>query len=121
MDNKGKNICEQLKKIRHQIADSNGIELEEHECHYEGDCKGTCPRCDGELQYLEQEMVRRGKLSKAALFAGITLGLAASCTPLEGDVMPDPGDTGEICPIDTTLPTQNETAPSEDEAATFNI
>lgn len=120
MENKGKNICEQLKKIRHQIAAENGIAMAEHECHFEGECKGTCPRCDGELHYLEQEMVRKGKLSKAALIAGMTFSLAACCTPLEGEVA-YPDTLGEGVPEDTTLSVQNETAPSVDEAASFNF
>ena len=121
MKNQGKEICEQLKEIRHQIADENDIPLEQHECRHEGPCQGTCPRCDAELQYLEKEMGRRGLLGKAALVAGMTLGLAATCTtqgdvespyPLEGDVVA-PGDTTE-CP-------DNKSTSNDDEALNITI
>ena len=40
---KGKSTCKLLKDIRQQIADANGISYQPKECHYEGDCAGTCP------------------------------------------------------------------------------
>ncbi len=120
MKDNGKDICKQLKDIRQQIASENDIPLEEHECHYDGPCNGTCPRCDAELQYLEKEMARRGKLSKAALVAGVTLSLAAaSCTtegkpadPLEGDI---------YYPEDTTQCQNTEIAPTDCEAISIDL
>lgn len=82
--NKGKEICDKLKEIRLKIAEENGIPLEEHECNFQGNCIGTCPRCEAEAQYLEQELSRRHKLGKAAILAGISLSIA-SCT-VEGDI-----------------------------------
>jgi TonB family protein len=74
---RGKNICHQLKAVRRQIADENGIELHQPECTYEGECRGTCPRCEYELHYLERELSRRQALGKAVTVAGISLGLAS--------------------------------------------
>lgn len=83
----GKNICKQLKKIRKDIAESNDIPLEQPECTYKGECQGTCPRCDAEVRYLEQELSRKGKLGAAIVAASLTL---AACEPsgkmIEGDV-----------------------------------
>ena len=73
----GKDICRQLKQLRRDIADQNGIELEIPECTYEGDCSGTCPRCDYELHYLESELARRQRLGKAAVVAGTVLTMAS--------------------------------------------
>lgn len=53
---KGKELCELLKSIRQKLADANGIKYEPHECHHEGDCRGTCPMCDGELEKLTDEI-----------------------------------------------------------------
>lgn len=53
---KGKELCELLKSIRQKLADANGIEYETHECYHEGDCRGTCPMCDGELEKLTNEI-----------------------------------------------------------------
>ena len=75
--NHGKDICRQLKQLRRDIADQNGIELEIPECTYEGDCSGTCPRCDYELRYLESELARRQRLGKAAVIAGTVLTMAS--------------------------------------------
>lgn len=74
---RGRNICHQLKALRRQIADENGIELQQPECTYEGECKGTCPRCEYELHYLENELTHRQALGKAVTVAGISLTLAS--------------------------------------------
>ena len=82
---KGKQTCKILKEIRKQIAEENDIELVVSECTYQGDCLGTCPKCEAEVRYLERELEKRQRLGKAAVFAGMTLGTAitaASCGPL---------------------------------------
>lgn len=42
------------------MADISGIEYEPHECEHEGDCPGTCPLCDAELQELNRMMREKG-------------------------------------------------------------
>ena len=74
---RGKDICKELKAVRRRIAEENGIPLEIPECSYKGECSGTCPRCEAEVQYLEAELEKRLRLGKVATVAGITLGLAA--------------------------------------------
>ena len=73
---KGKDICKELKALRRQIAEENGIPLETEECTYRGECCGTCPRCDAEVRYLEDALSHRLSLGKAATVAGLALGLA---------------------------------------------
>ena len=98
---KGKQTCKILKEIRKQIAAENDIEFVTSECTYKGDCKGTCPKCEAEVRYLEHELEKRQRLGKAAIFAGMTLGTlfaTASCDhpisrPLEGDVPYTPDST----------------------------
>lgn len=75
--NQGKHICNELKEIRRSIAQENGIALDIPECHYDGPCDGTCPRCEAELQHLEQELSIRAAMGKAAVVAGLALGLTA--------------------------------------------
>lgn len=75
--NQGKQICNELKEIRRSIAQENGIALDIPECHYNGPCDGTCPRCEAELQHLEQELTFRAAMGKAAVVAGLALGLTA--------------------------------------------
>jgi len=78
--NHGKNICRQLKQLRRDIADANGIELHQKECTYQGECEGTCPYCDAELRYLERELDRRRNIGKAAVVAGALLTVASMQT-----------------------------------------
>ncbi|MBR1549160.1 MAG: carboxypeptidase-like regulatory domain-containing protein [Bacteroidales bacterium] len=75
--NKGKDICKELKAVRKQIAAENGIPLDIPECTYKGPCRGTCPRCESEVRFLENELAKRIKLGKVATVAGIALALAA--------------------------------------------
>lgn len=100
--NHGKEICEQLKQIRNDIARENDIPLESHECQHQGECSGTCPRCEAEVKYLETELVRRNRIAKvAALATGLTLSMSA-CT-INGDVSGVSNDTLEGDPIEEPL------------------
>ena len=121
MRDNGKDICKQLKDIRQQIASENDIPLEEHECHYDGPCNGTCPRCDAELQYIENELGRRGKLGKAAIVAGMTLGLAAVSCTTEGDVAPNEGFEGGIYIPEDTTQCQNSEASNSPETLYIDL
>ena len=59
----GKDKCKLLKEIREEIARENDIEFESEECTFEGDCSGTCPKCEEELRYLENEIDKKeGKI-----------------------------------------------------------
>jgi len=78
--NHGKSTCNQLKAIRKQIADANGIAYEPHECTFEGECRGTCPACEGEMRYIERELQRRQSLGKKIAVVGIATGLSAVAT-----------------------------------------
>ena len=108
---KGKQTCKILKEIRKQIAEENDIELVISECTYQGDCKGTCPKCEAEVRYLERELEKRQRMGKAAVVAGLSVGLlgarqvALAQQPdplrldttevvLEGCVVPEMGEVG---------------------------
>lgn len=77
---KGKAKCKALKEIRRQIAEKNDIPYVVSQCTYQGDCTGTCPRCESELRYLERELAIRQSLGKAVAVAGISMGVCASLT-----------------------------------------
>lgn len=83
---KGKEKCKALKEIRRQIAEKNDIEFIVSECTHKGDCKGTCPKCEAELRYLEKQLNLRKSLGKAVAVAGISVGactMMTACTPLD--------------------------------------
>ncbi len=72
---RGKQTCKILKEIRRQIAEANGIEFATSECRYKGDCLGTCPKCEAEVRYLEQQLRARSFAGKAIALAGISAGM----------------------------------------------
>lgn len=74
---KGKKICESLKAIRKSIAQANDIAYNPEECHHQGDCSGTCPACESELRYIERQLKLRTAMGKAAVVAGLTLGITS--------------------------------------------
>jgi hypothetical protein len=106
----GKEKCRILKEIRAEIARANDIEWVVSECKHQGNCKGTCPKCEAEVRQLEAALARREALGKAVAVAGIAAGIAVSVTgcddflatggtPLDGDM---PVDGGMLPPVETT-------------------
>lgn len=75
---RGKQTCKILKEIRRQIAAENDIKLVVEECTYQGDCLGTCPKCEAEVRYLERELEKRQRMGKAAVVAGLSVGLLST-------------------------------------------
>lgn len=114
----GKSKCKILKDIRRQIARENDIELVISECKYQGDCAGTCPKCEAEVRYLEQELRKRRQTGKAVAVAGIAAALVVStagCVVNQtgGSPLPNPETTQTqdypdmgmiIAPTETTIP-----------------
>lgn len=83
---RGKSKCRILKEIRQRIADENDIPYVTRECTYQGECSGTCPKCEEELKYLENELKRREALGKSVAVAALCAGMAMSasaCTPID--------------------------------------
>lgn len=66
-----KEICKRLKAIRKKLADSLGIDLKQRECTFEGECRGTCPKCRQEEEALNRALL--GKAAAVAVSAGIML------------------------------------------------
>lgn len=91
---KGKEKCKALKEIRQKIAEQNDIAFAVSECTHQGDCRGTCPKCEAELRYLERQLEIRKNLGKAVVVAGISAGMCApmvACNPIDaiGNVIED--------------------------------
>ena len=77
MMKRGKRICNTLKEVRMQVAKANDINYAPTACHHEGDCAGTCPKCEAEVRWLEQQLQLRRQLGKAVAVVGVSMGLAA--------------------------------------------
>ena len=94
---KGKKRCKILKEIRQQIAQNNDIEFITSECKHQGDCPGTCPKCEAEVRYLERELEKRMKLGKAVAVAGLAVALTTSTVGCD-DLFDGIGETGSELP-----------------------
>lgn len=79
---RGKQTCKILKDIRRHIAEANDIEFVTSECRYKGDCLGTCPKCEAEVHYLEQQLRKRQLAGKLVNLAGISAGSIAMLAPI---------------------------------------
>ena len=99
---KGKSTCKLLKNIRQQIADANGISYQPKECHYEGDCAGTCPACEEEIRYLERELKARKGNGFGMKVAGIAAGICATVMPMTAAAQAVKSDSTANPPVQTT-------------------
>lgn len=72
---RGKQICGMLKSIRRRIAEANGIEYVASDCRHEGDCSGTCPRCEAEAAALWRQLDMRHAAGRAVALVGLSAGL----------------------------------------------
>ncbi|MBR4308438.1 MAG: hypothetical protein IKT58_02460 [Oscillospiraceae bacterium] len=122
---RGKSKCKILKEIRQKIAKENDIPLVTKECTYQGECSGTCPRCESELRYLEQQLARRQQLGKTVTVAALSLSLVAGstgCTLLSPEVkgeVPYEGEPTEIVELAGDVPwTETDGVPTEDVGCT---
>lgn len=93
MKTKGRIVCDELKRIRYEIAKANGIAYEPTECKFKGECQGTCPKCEAELAELTRKIkemknakiVGIAPLAKIAIAAGMTLAVASCNNDMEGE------------------------------------
>ena len=97
----GRDKCELLNEIRQKIALKNNIELNVEECTFEGDCTGTCPKCESELEYLENELKKKQANGERIELEGILPLEEMEPTELTcGDVFVPFGDFGPAKPFE---------------------
>lgn len=63
---RGKQKCEELKRIRKAFADANGIEYTPSECSSTEECSGTCPKCEAEAEYIMSKVKEKNSSVDAA-------------------------------------------------------
>ena len=97
----GKEVCLILKGIRQKIADANGISYQPKECHHKGDCTGTCPACEEEIRYLEQELKARKGNGFGMKVAGIAAGICATVMPMTAAAQGVKSDSTANRPVHT--------------------
>lgn len=76
-ENKHKQKCEELRKIRVYLAEQLGLsnKIKQTPCEFKGECKGTCPACAA-----EEKLLNKALLVKTAAIAGATLALTGCGT-----------------------------------------
>ena len=121
---KGKAKCKLLKQIRRKIAEENDISYVTSECKYQGDCSGTCPKCEAEVRYLEEELRKRQNAGKAIAVAGIAAAMVVAASGcVSSSIGGAPLSNTEISQTDATRQTEEEPlagvpmAPTEDTTA----
>ena len=108
----GKSKCKVLKDIRKKIAEDNDIAYVTSECKYQGECAGTCPKCEAEVRYLEEELAKQKSLGKIVAVAGIAATLVVASAGCDLTI---PNQTaGAPLPQETTSQT-SETQPTTTE------
>ena len=106
----GKEKCRILKEIRAEIARQNDIEWVVSECKHQGNCKGTCPKCEQELRQLEKALARRESLGKRVAVVGVSASIALSVTGCVNPLLrptagaPMPPDTSDSHSESTCTP-----------------
>ena len=115
---RGKEKCRILKEIRKKIASENDIEYVTHECRFQGECSGTCPKCESELKYLEKQIEARAAAGKriaiAALCAGMSLGLAGCTHSMVNTNQGDGELSGDVAIVDDGQTVSGADVKSED-------
>ena len=92
---KGRAICKVLKDVRQKIATENGISYHPEECHHKGECVGTCPGCEKEIRYLEEQLKNKQHSGLGLKVAGIAAGVCVTVLPMtamvqtESKISPD--------------------------------
>ena len=85
----GRAICKVLKDVRQKIANENGISYHPEECHHKGECTGTCPGCEKEIRYLEEQLKNKQHSGFGLKVAGIAAGVCVSVLPMMAMVQPE--------------------------------
>ena len=87
----GKEKCRILKEIRAEIAKANDIEWITSECKHQGNCKGTCPKCEQEVRELEEALAKREALGKKVAVVGISAAISLAVTGCDPRTMTTDG------------------------------
>lgn len=114
----GKEKCTLLKSIRCLIAQKNGIAYSSPECIFQGECKGTCPKCEAELRALTAELERLKRSGKRVAVAGLAAAMvatsASACAPTSPEEQWEAGVDGFVEVIEGDVGVDYPYKPSPD-------
>lgn len=101
--NQGKEKCEILRRIRQDVAERYGLQYTPSECKHQGDCSGTCPKCDAELEDLQRQLESRGIENVDLLNIPIEASETNEVEILQGDIQAPP-EEGQIEVVTMGMP-----------------
>ena len=101
--NQGKEKCEILRRIRQDVAERYGLKYTPSECKHQGDCAGTCPKCDAELEDLQRQLESRGIENVDLLNIPIEASETNEVEILQGDIQAPP-EEGQIEVVTMGMP-----------------
>ena len=93
---KGRAICKVLKDVRQKIANENGISYHPEECHHKGECTGTCPGCEKEIRYLEEQLKNKQHSGLGLKVAGIAAGVCVTVLPMAAMVQTESNTSSDL-------------------------
>ena len=93
---KGRVICKVLKDVRQKIANENGISYHPEECHHKGECTGTCPGCEKEIRYLEEQLKNKQHSGLGLKVAGIAAGVCVTVLPMAAMVQTESNTSSDL-------------------------
>ena len=93
---KGRTICKVLKDVRQKIANENGISYHPEECHHKGECIGTCPGCEKEIRYLEEQLKNKQHSGLGLKVAGIAAGVCVTVLPMAAMVQTESNTSSDL-------------------------
>ena len=99
----GKEKCEILRRIRQDIAERYDLQYTPSECKHQGDCAGTCPKCDAELEDLQRQLESRGIENVDLLNIPIEASETNEVEILQGDIQAPP-EEGQIEVVTMGMP-----------------
>lgn len=109
----GKKVCTTLRQVRKKIAEANDIPYELTECTHHGDCLGTCPKCESELKYLNDQLAIRRASGRAVSLVGLSLGVSAlfgAIQPAQAQVRNDSIEVQIMHPETDSIAVEGETS-----------
>ncbi len=87
-----KEICNKLKEVRQQVADANNIPLASIPCNFEGECQGTCPKCEEELKYISDALEQKRQAGEEVIITPVEVEDGSEIEGMEEVVITVVGD-----------------------------
>lgn len=111
----GRRVCRILKAIRKGLIKENSLDITQTVCRHKGNCPGTCPACEAELQAINEHLAQGGEWKYTAVDIGryeeelkFKMGSHSRDIILAGMPAPPHVLMGDVCIESYSNPKENE-------------